>query len=346
MYQRRRTIAISAGLFIATIVVMVISIGVGESGISAKKVFDILTYPLSGFIPFLTQVPYWTGGEETIVLGIRLPRVILGALVGSCLALSGAALQSLFRNPMADPYILGISSGAALGALLVFVYGAAAVFTIYSIPVMAFIFGLGTIFLVYNVARIGNLVPVNTLLLAGVAISALLSACNSFLMFSAGHNLNAIMFWIMGGLSGRGWDYVWIMVPFTIIGVIVMITLTRQLNAMMFGEESAQYLGIEVEKQKKILLITTALITSAAVSVSGIIGFVGLIIPHIVRLATGPDHRILVPVCIFAGALFIVSADMIARIIIAPSELPLGILTALCGAPFFLYLLRSRRGEL
>ncbi|MDD4299826.1 MAG: iron chelate uptake ABC transporter family permease subunit [Methanomicrobium sp.] len=346
MYQRRRTIAISAGLFIATIVVMVISIGVGESGISAKKVFDILTYPLSGFIPFLTQVPYWTGGEETIVLGIRLPRVILGALVGSCLALSGAALQSLFRNPMADPYILGISSGAALGALLVFVYGAAAVFTIYSIPVMAFIFGLGTIFLVYNVARIGNLVPVNTLLLAGVAISALLSACNSFLMFSAGHNLNAIMFWIMGGLSGRGWDYVWIMVPFTIIGVIVMITLTRQLNAMMFGEESAQYLGIEVEKLKKILLITTALITSAAVSVSGIIGFVGLIIPHIVRLATGPDHRILVPVCIFAGALFIVSADMIARIIIAPSELPLGILTALCGAPFFLYLLRSRRGEL
>lgn len=346
MYQRRRTIAISTGLFIATIVVMVISIGVGESGISAKKVFDILTYPLSGFIPHLTQVPYWTGGEETIVLGIRLPRVILGALVGSCLALSGAALQSLFRNPMADPYILGISSGAALGALLVFVYGATAVFTIYSIPVMAFLFGIGTMFLVYNVARIGNLVPVNTLLLAGVAISALLSACNSFLMFSAGHNLNAIMFWTMGGLSGRGWDYVWIMLPFTILGIIIMMVLTRQLNAMMFGEESALYLGINVERLKKILLITTALITSAAVSVSGIIGFVGLIIPHIVRLVTGPDHRILIPVCIFAGALFIVLADMIARLIIAPSELPLGILTALCGAPFFLYLLRSRKGEL
>ena len=340
MYQRKRTVIITGGLFLLTLFVMIVSVGVGESGIAPQKVFDILTAGIFG------TTPYWSPGEETIVLGIRLPRVILGALVGASLALAGAALQSLFRNPMADPFILGISSGAALGASLVFVYGLSVAFTIYSIPVMAFIFGLGTLFLVYNVARVGNLIPINTLLLSGVAISALFSACNSFVMFTAGHNLNAIMFWTMGSLSGRGWDYVWVMLPFTLAGIIVMITLTRHLNAMMFGEESAQYLGINVERLKKILLIVTAVITSAAVSVSGIIGFVGLIIPHIVRLVTGPDHRVVVPVCVFAGALFIVVADMFARVVIAPTELPLGILTALCGAPFFLYLLRSKRGEL
>ena len=340
MYKRRNTIIASAGLFVLTVIVMLFSTGVGESDISPQTVFAILTEFITG------QTPYWTSGEEVIVVGIRLPRIILGALVGVCLAMSGAALQSLFRNPMADPFILGISNGAALGATIIFVYGTAGIIGFYSLPIMAFIFGLATIFLVYYVARVGNQVPVNTLLLSGIAISALFSAVNSFIMFTGGQNLNQILFWTMGGLSGRGWDYVWIILPFTVAGTIVMLTLTRQMNAMMFGEESAQYLGIEVEKLKKILLVTTALITSAAVAVSGIIGFVGLIIPHIVRLITGPDHRILIPASIFAGAIFIVVADMFARMIIAPAELPLGVITALCGAPFFLYLLRSKRGEL
>ncbi|MBN2734080.1 MAG: iron chelate uptake ABC transporter family permease subunit [Methanomicrobiaceae archaeon] len=330
----------SAGLFVLTLIVMLFSTGVGESNISPQTVFAILTDFISG------RTPFWTPGEEVIVMDIRLPRIVLGALIGTSLAISGVALQSLFRNPMADPYILGISNGAALGATIVFVYGSAWAFSFYTLPAMAFIFGLSTIFLVYRVAKVGNQIPVNTLLLSGIAIAALFSAVNSFIMFTGGQNLQQIMFWTMGGLSGRGWDYVWIMLPFTIAGVIIMLSLTRQLNAMMFGEESAQYLGIEVEKLKKILLITTALITSAAVSVSGIIGFVGLIIPHIVRLVTGPDHRILIPASIFAGAMFIVIADMFARIIIAPAELPLGVITALCGAPFFLYLLRSKRGEL
>lgn len=340
MYKRRNTVIISAGLFLLTLVVMLFSVGIGESNIEAGKVFAILTEPLTH------QTPFWTSGDATIIWDIRLPRVILGALVGLCLAISGAALQSLFRNPMADPFILGISNGAALGATIVFVYGVSWAFSLYSLPLLSFIFGIITIFLVYYVAKVGNRVPVNTLLLSGIAISAFMSAINSFMMFTGGQNLQQIMFWMMGGLSGRGWNYIWIILPFAILGAVSMITMGRSMNALMFGEESAQYLGIEVEKLKKILLVLTALITSAAVAVSGIIGFVGLIIPHIVRLVVGPDHRILIPVSIFAGAIFLVLTDTFARIVISPAELPLGVLTALCGAPFFLYLLRSKRGEL
>lgn len=340
MYKRRNTIIVSAILFVATLAVMLFSTGVGESSIDPRTVFAILTNWITG------ETPFWTNGDQVIILDIRLPRIVLGALVGVSLAMSGAALQSLFRNPMADPFILGISNGAALGATIVFVYGSTWIFSFYSLPALAFIFGLATIFLVYHVAKVGNTVPVNTLLLSGIAISALFSALNSFIMFTGGQNLTQIIFWTMGGLSGRGWNYVWIMLPFAVIGMIIMLLLTRQMNAMMFGEESAQYLGIDVENLKKILLVTTALITSAAVAVSGIIGFVGLIVPHIVRLVTGPDHRILIPASIFSGAIFIVVADMAARVVIAPAELPLGVITALCGAPFFLYLLKTRRGEL
>jgi len=340
MYKRRDTVIISAGLFLLTLIVMLFSVGVGESNIGAGKVIAILTEP------FIHQTPFWTGGEATIIREIRLPRIILGVLVGSCLAISGAALQSLFRNPMADPFILGISNGAALGATIVFVYGASWALSLYTLPVMSFILGIITIILVYNIGKMGNRVPVNTLLLSGIAISAFLSAINSFIMFTGGQNFEQIMFWMMGGLSGRGWDYIWIILPFAIIGAAAMIIMGRSMNALMFGEESAQYLGIEVEKLKKILLVLTALLTSAAVAVSGIIGFVGLIIPHIVRLIVGPDHRVLIPVSIFAGAIFLVLADTFARVVMSPAELPLGILTAMCGAPFFLYLLRSKRGEL
>ncbi|WP_048150401.1 FecCD family ABC transporter permease [Methanolacinia paynteri] len=340
MYKRRNTVMISAGLFLLTIIIMLISVGIGESNISAETVIAILTEPLTH------QAPFWLSGDATIIWEIRLPRVILGALVGLCLAISGAALQSLFRNPMADPYILGISNGAALGATIVFVYGAAWALSLYTLPLLSFVFGIITIFLVYYVGKVGNHVPVNTLLLSGIAISAFLSAINSFMMFTGGQNLQQIMFWMMGGLSGRGWNYIWIIIPFAIIGSLAMITMARSMNAIMFGEESAQYLGIDVEKMKKVLLVLTAFVTSAAVAVSGVIGFVGLIVPHIVRLIVGPDHRILIPVSIFTGAIFLVIADDFARIMISPAELPLGVLTALCGAPFFLYLLRSKRGEL
>ncbi len=331
---------ISAGLFLLTIIIMLFSVGIGESNISVETVIAILTEPLTH------QTAFWSPGDATIIWEIRLPRVILGALVGLCLAISGAALQSLFRNPMADPYILGISNGAALGATIVFVYGAAWALSLYTLPLLSFVFGIITIFLAYYVGKVGNRVPVNTLLLSGIAISAFLSAINSFMMFTGGQNLQQIMFWMMGGLSGRGWNYIWIIIPFAIIGSLAMITMARSMNAIMFGEESAQYLGIDVEKIKKILLVLTAFVTSAAVAASGVIGFVGLIVPHIVRLIVGPDHRILIPVSIFTGATFLVIADDFARIVISPAELPLGVLTALCGAPFFLYLLRSKRGEL
>lgn len=340
MYKFSLTVIISAGLFILLLFCMIISVMVGVSGMDINTVIAILTQPFTGV------APYWDASDAIIVRDIRLPRALLAAMVGLCLSASGVALQALFKNPMADPYFLGISNGAALGATLIFAWGSGIIFGFYSLPLLSFVFGLVTIFLVYNVARIGTRVPVNTLLLSGIAISAFLSALNSFILFTADMDLHQIMFWMMGGLSGRGWSYLWIILPFALIGPIVLAYFARHMNAIMFGEETAMYVGIDVELLKKVLLVLASLITASAVAVSGIIGFVGLIIPHIARLAVGPDHRILIPVAALTGGVFLVLADVAARVVIAPAELPIGVITAICGAPFFIYLLRKKRGEL
>ncbi len=319
---------------------MIAGICIGQIPIQPDTVLSLI---LSHFfdVPIL-----FTDEEYTIVMNIRLPRVILAAAVGCSLSISGAAFQSLFRNPMADPFILGVSNGAALGATSVIIAGVSLGLGVYDLPILAAVGAILTVFLVYLVAKSGHKIPVTTLLLSGVAISAFLSSITSFIMFSGHVSLNGIMFWLMGGFAGRGFDYVLMVVPFSIIGLIVLMTLSRELNALMFGDESANYLGINVEKLKKILLVTAAIITGTSVAASGVIGFVGLIVPHIVRLCTGPDHRILLPVTAIVGAIFLICADLIARMVLAPSELPLGVITAMFGAPFFLYLLKSRKGEI
>lgn len=286
--------------------------------------------------------PSWSIGEAAIILEIRLPRIILGVLVGAALAVAGTTMQALFRNPMADPYIIGISSGAALGAIVSLTFGLN-IFGLYTLPLMAFICGAAVIFLVYSIASVRGKLPVNTLLLSGIAIALFLSAIISFLMYTAGEELHGIVFWLMGGLWGRSWSHVLMAFPFILLGTAVIHIFARDLNIMLLGEEPAQHLGIEVETVKKIIIFSTSLIVAAAVSVSGIIGFIGLIIPHIMRILVGPDHRVLLPSSALVGGIFLVWTDTLARTIIAPTEIPVGIITALFGAPFFLYLLRTRK---
>ncbi|MBU4265706.1 MAG: iron chelate uptake ABC transporter family permease subunit [Candidatus Altiarchaeales archaeon] len=317
------------GVIILTLVLAlalssVISLAFGPVNIPLDEIFAVL---INGEAELV---------NKTIISHIRLPRIILAMLVGSALAVAGAAMQGLFKNPMADPYVIGISSGAAFGASIAIIAGI-------SVPILAFLGALGAVFLVYNIAIKNGKIAVETLLLSGIAIAAFFSATTSLLMYMAGENLHQIVFWLMGGLWASDWDKVMVAFPPILLGIIGISIFSRDLNAMLLGEEPAQYLGIDVENVKRILLVLASLITGIAVSVSGIIGFVGLIIPHMVRIVVGPDNRILIPSCGLVGAIFLIWADVLARTIIAPTELPVGIIMALFGVPFFIYLLRSKK---
>ncbi|MGI6412919.1 MAG: FecCD family ABC transporter permease [Syntrophomonadaceae bacterium] len=297
-------------------------------------------------LPIISSLidPSWPDTHQSIIVLLRLPRVLLAGMVGAGLALAGAAFQGLLRNPMADPYVIGVSSGAALGAVIGMLLQSVLGFNIpMAVPGFAFIFAMATIFVVYELARTGSQVPVMTLLLAGIAVGSLLSALVSLCMYLSGSQLHQLVFWLMGGFSGRGWIYVHIFLPYGLLGAGVIFIYSRELNVLLLGEEPAQHLGIEVEKVKRNLLIAAALITGACVAVGGLIGFVGLIIPHIVRMLIGPDHRLLLPAVAALGGVVLILADLAARVVVAPGELPVGIVTALLGAPFFIYLLRKQK---
>lgn len=282
--------------------------------------------------------------NRSILLQIRLPRIFLAAVVGASLAVAGVIFQGLFRNPMADPYVIGVSSGAALGAVIAMLTGAGLSFLGFgAVPLFAFTGGLVTILLVYSMARVGGSIPVMNLLLAGIVIGAFLSALVSLLTYFAGEQLHRIIFWLMGGFSGASWLRVKAMIPYVFIGYGSVYLFSKELNVLLLGEETAQHLGVEVEKVKKILLAGASLLVAAAVSTGGIIGFIGLMVPHFVRLVAGPDHRFLLPASALLGAVALVAADTLARTVIAPSELPVGIITALIGAPMFIYLLKKRK---
>ncbi|WMM25785.1 iron chelate uptake ABC transporter family permease subunit [Tissierella sp. MB52-C2] len=282
--------------------------------------------------------------HETIIWSIRLPRVLLGVLVGASLSMAGAAFQGIFKNPMADPYVIGISSGAALGASIAIILKINISFmNLSTISVFAFIGALAAVFTVYNIAKIKSKVPVTTLLLAGIAIGQFLTAIMSFLMVIYSKDMAKIIYWTMGSLAGKGWGPLkGITIP-VVISMIGISLFSRDLNIMLTGEESAQSLGVDVEKTKIYILILGSFMVSMVVSISGIIGFVGLIIPHIVRIVLGPDNRILLPASALVGAIFMIFADTMARTIISPIEIPVGIITALFGGPFFLYLLRKSK---
>ena len=253
-------------------------------------------------------------------------------------------MQGFFRNPMADPFIVGISAGAALGATMAFVLNLDVYFAgLGAVPIAAFVGAVGSIFLVYGLSVRGGQVPVGVLLLTGVAVSALTTAIVSLIMIMGDENPRTIMFWLMGSLSSRSWIHVWMMIPYFIVGMLISLFFARDLNILLLGEESARHLGVEVERVKRILLISAALLASSSVAAGGIIGFVGLIVPHVTRIIVGPDHRRLIAASAMSGGALVILADTVARIVAAPAEVPIGIITALIGCPFFLFLLARRK---
>jgi len=291
----------------------------------------------------------WRNADETIIFQIRLPRVIGGVLVGAALATAGALFQGLLRNPMADPYIIGTSAGAALGATIAMMLPVNLAFLGFGlVPVAAFCGALGTVIVVYNLARVGGKTPIISMLLAGFVISSLLAAIMAFLMLMSDRlnlNLHLVYSFLMGRISVTNWGQIAVIAPLVIGGIIGARFFAFHLNAFSLGEEGAAYLGIEVERDKILILALGSMLTAAAVSISGLVGFVGLVVPHAARLSLGPDHRLLLPASALAGGTFVVIADLIARTLLAPIIIPVGVVTAVVGAPFFIYLLRHTRRE-
>lgn len=328
----------------AVILFAAASLFLGTANIRFRDVFKILL----SFIPGLggrISIEGISDATITIITKLRLPRVILALLVGAGLAAVGSAMQSLFRNPMAEPGILGISSGAGLGATIAIVVGfGKTIFGMGATAVAAFMGALLTVFIVYRISVTGSRVSQTVLILAGMAVSFMNSAVIQLLMIFRRDRMDYIMLWTMGSFTTAGWNKIIILLPFLVIGLTLILVHARSLNVISTGEETAKSLGIEVEQTKKIILIACSVVTAACVATSGIIGFVGLIIPHVLRLLVGSDQRRLLPFSIVGGAAFLIICDTLARVVVPPAEIPVGAITAVFGSPFFITLLiRGKR---
>lgn len=320
--------------YIVAILILLMSIWLGISVGSVK-------------VPISTL---WnTGADETatnILWNIRMPRVILAGLVGAALAIAGAAFQGLLKNPLADPYTLGVSSGASVGAVMTLFFSITApVLGIYTLPTFSMIGAMVSLLVVLGFARlVDRTMKMETLILTGIIVSSFLSSVISLMIALTGEELRQIVNWLLGSVSMRGWPYVKMIWPFIVIGSFMLWFNRRELNAMLFGEERAKYLGVNVKRSKLILLLGGSMLTGSAVAVSGTIGFVGLVVPHMTRLIFGADHRHLLPLSFFNGASLLILCDLLARTVIAPTELPIGVITAFIGAPVFAYIFfRQRR---
>lgn len=324
---------------------LAVDVSYGETNVPVESVARVA----ASHLPFGRELD--RGVPETermIVWHIRVPRALLGLLVGAMLAMAGVALQGLLLNPLADPYTVGVSSGAALGAGIATLTKLAERFGGFGVPVVAFVFAVAATMVVYMLARSAGRVSVHSFLLAGIVVGSFLWAMLSFVLaLAAGDPAEAqgkIISWLLGSLNAANpWGYVRVAGPFAALGLIALFAFARDLNVFSMGEETARHLGLETENLKLSIILITSLITAAAVSVSGIIGFVGLVVPHICRKVFGPDHRVLIPTAALAGASLVVLADLASRAVLPPSGLPVGIVTAMLGAPFFLYLLRAAR---
>ena len=314
------------------------SLSLGAVTIPLSSTWSILFHRLFG------PTTEWSSRHSSIILDIRLPRTISGVLVGAALSLAGAVLQALLRNPLADPFVLGISSGAAVGAVLAILVGLGSTFLgSYAVPGAAFGGALLTLLLVYSIARTGGRVPTQTLLLSGVIVSSFFSAIIMFLIsVTSNEKIFNVTFWLMGSLEYLPFQSMGVIFFYLLVGGGTLFALARDLNLLILGEETASGLGVEVERVKKITFVFASLITGTVVSVSGLIGFVGLVVPHLVRMIWGPDHRFLLPASALVGGILLVIADTLARTVMAPSEIPVGVVTAIGGAPFFVYLLRKK----
>lgn len=343
---RRRTFIYFAGITALLIFSVTISIGLGSTSIAPGVVVRVL---MSHLLPAgWVDVSAVGEPQQAVVWLLRTPRVLVAALVGAALAVAGAQMQGLFKNPLASPDIVGTSAGGAFGAVLALSTGLAA-HSLFYLPVFSFVGAFIALFAVYIISTHHGRTPVATLLLAGVALSALIGAATSFVITMTWVRYEVaqeILFWLLGGLDNRTWSHFLLALPCVAVGAGVSLVYTRELDLLLSGDETASSLGVEVEHVKRVILTSAALLTGTAVAVSGVVGFVGLIVPHIVRLIIGPGHRRLIPASALTGATFLVLADLLARTLHRPEEIRLGIITAAFGAPFFLYLLLRHRREI
>ncbi|TEW55671.1 iron ABC transporter permease [Psychromonas sp. RZ22] len=326
-------------LIVLLIIFMSVAIAVGSIPISQSTVWGVIGHKLS----LTNSLPTWSMGRENIIWEVRLPRVILAAIVGATLAIVGAALQSITRNPLADPHLLGISSGAALGAIIALLHTGMILGAI-TVPVFAFLGALFAMFLVLGVANFSMANSAGRLILAGVAVAFILTALGNLFIFMGDHRAShTVIFWMLGGLGLAQWNQLWFPLVTLIIGASYLIYKAKYLNAMILGDETARTLGVPAQRFRLLVIIICALLTGAAVAFSGVIGFVGLMIPHIIRLLVGGDYRKVLPLSALFGALFLVFADIVARVIIPPEDMPIGILTGLAGGIAFIFLMRQRQ---
>jgi iron complex transport system permease protein len=327
---------------ILLVLALVFSIALGAVFIPPEEILRILLAQFPAF-DITIESP---SSYSAIILAVRLPHTVLVALTGAALACSGASYQGLFRNPLSDPYLIGVASGAGLGAVVAMsIQWPTELLGYYLIPAAAFIGAILTVVLVYNLARVNGVVPLTTLILAGVAVGAFASALTSFLMLRTDLQIHSAISFLLGGSPMAGWDPVIAALPYMIIGMGLLSISGHMLNVLQFGEEEARQLGLAVPQAKIFIIVTASLTTAVAVAFSGVIGFVGLIVPHIIRILWGADYRRLIPLSIIGGGSTLLFADMLARILLAPSTLPVGIVTAMAGAPFFLWILRRAKRE-
>ncbi|MBP2000530.1 iron complex transport system permease protein [Paenibacillus shirakamiensis] len=323
---------------IILLLTLLICVGTGPVSLPIGQIARILLRQ----IPILGQGISidWSPSSEQIVLNVRLPRIVLGMLVGASLALAGAAFQGVLRNPLADPFTLGVSSGSSLGAAVLIFFGwQYSLIGALTLPAVAFFSGVITLWIVLWLAKEKGKIPTESLILSGVVMQSFLGAVVAFLTAMSKKTINEILYWTLGSLSLRGWSYTAILFPYVIVGLVVLWSYARRLNLLALGEREASHSGLDVERTKFIVLVVATLLTATAVSVSGVIGFVGLVVPHMIRMVTGPDYRLIVPLSAICGGIFMMWSDLAARMVLAPTEIPLGIITAFLGAPFFAYLL-------
>ena len=324
----------------ALLVVSLAALVLGPTNIPLESTIRVLV----SHLPWVDIDEGVSAAQQNIIWDVRLPRVLLAGAVGASLAMSGAAYQGVFRNPLADPYLIGVATGAALGTTIVVVSGVSLSWHGLSmLPLAAFAGALISVAVVYGVARVGNTVPTTTLILAGVAVSGLSTGITTYLMIKHTTNTGLIFAATLGGFNTATWAKLAWLLPYAIPAAVIILIHGRILNVLNLDEDQARFLGVDVERTKLLLLGVASLMAAAAVSVGGTIGFVGLIVPHAIRLVWGPDNRVLLPMTILLGAAFLIAADTFARTIDRPAEIPVGIITVFCGVPFFLFLLRRAK---
>lgn len=339
--RRRDYRLVVAALVAALVAAILVALVVGAAGMSVGQAFRAFVGLMGHGTDATGHFPDWA---PRLLLDLRLPRIVLALVVGAALSTAGASFQGIFRNPLAEPYLLGVSAGAALGATVAIVWKPLTSLGVYTLPLLAFVGAIIAAFLVYRVATIGGLTSAASLLLSGVAVGSTLTAITSFLMVATERDLHTVVVWLMGGLTTATWTKIFISLPVVAAGFVYMMLMSRRMNLLLMGEERARELGIDSRRTRRNLMTAAALTTAAAVAFSGLIGFIGLMVPHIMRLLVGPDHRRLLPATALFGALLLLVADTVARTAMAPAEIPVGIITAAVGGPFFLYLLRVRKG--